>query len=321
MHVAWRRLLLVLVLGSPAAAGCRTRMLDEPDSQPADASSLPFDEAVVVDLERAPDLVRRRCRTHELAPVAFESFLPVQLPGARIGPSLLLRLGFPLRADCDVAGPLEVSAQPGFQATVTATQQVWKGTVDCGAPVIAYRTLVIEEPLVGAARTVNLRDGAPGANRVISLSFGSRIATNCADARALDTTCDGDCQCRATNASSRCVRFPDAVWRCALPCSSDVDCRGADGQTPLRCDATARLCVRCMPPDCGCTSDGDCPFGQGCGGGSCSPLAGPLDTACTCDADCPAGRLCTGMGRCLAACSSAKDCPLGAATCEGGACR
>ncbi len=88
---------------------------------------------------------------------------------------------------------------------------------------------------------------------------------------------------------------------CVPSCTGDDEC--PDGET---CESGT-----CTPGGCG--DDRDCPTGSICDGGSCTP------SECGRDVECPIGSVCDG-GRCTPGeCSSDVECPFGSA-CDGGWC-
>ena len=296
---------------------CRTRLPEAP---------VVMTDGGAVDLAAPPDLTTTVCRTHQILSLPLDEILPLQLPGTRVGTSLLVRIAFALRAGCDVVGDVSVRpmkpGSPAAPALVVITQRVWRGSNDCGATRTAWRTVSISEDDVGTATRILITDGAPGATRMLTVTIGTRAPADCMAARAEGAICEGDCQCRLGNAAMRCLRFADATLRCAEPCSEDVDCRPRGGMvSERRCDPNTRTCIACKAPDCGCASDGDCPFGQLCAAGFCLPAMPTAIGPCACDRDCSANQICDNAGSCQIPCTTIADCALPASTCDGARCR
>ncbi|MBN2495719.1 MAG: putative metal-binding motif-containing protein [Deltaproteobacteria bacterium] len=145
----------------------------------------------------------------------------------------------------------------------------------------------------------------------------------------IDGLCVVDFECR-TDADC-----PVGTWCIAGVCTSD-DCADADGDGYLDCardcdDSDASVhpgaaelcdgldndCDGLVDEGCGglpCQMNADCPRGQVCLGGLCTPMA------CSSDSDCPAGQVCwDGICSGAMACQADSDCPPGT-ICDAGLC-
>lgn len=164
----------------------------------------------------------------------------------------------------------------------------------------------------GTGGTVQARceaDDACGVGEVCNLDTGScRPGLDCTANPSACAFCGDamvDCGFGVAEAYCSAAGVCRRAKPACAPCTDDAECAEAASGLPSRC--ADGFCA---------TGCGACPPGFRCEAGGCVPIGGAAQCAgtvsCADDAEaCPDGQTCTGLGVCLALCSSDVQCPAG----------
>jgi hypothetical protein len=248
------------------------------------------------------------CTTHVFETVPVDMFQPVYFVYHQ-HQTVQVMLMVPLRAGCDLQGPVDVTLSPGNATDfVKVVAHRWRQVGgNCPAPERTPWVLALDDAGIGNLM-LQVSDGAPNATALpITLKIDPSANSSCNPQP--NDTCDADCQCiNKFGAAFACLN-----GNCDISCNRDSDC-ATDGNSPA-CNTAEGIPFGCGPaPQC----PASCPFGQSCDpkSGVCRPIPHqPFCTNCNCDIDCGPLGIC-GDGHCVSPCATSSDC-FGGVMCNG----
>ena len=230
---------------------------------------VPPTDAAMGDAADGPIMSSTPCRTHQILSVPLTD---IEVPAgseARVRSALMVRVSYLLRQGCDVPGDLNVRVMPGNATDfVVVTMRTWRGDRECGPAVSGSRIFWLDEGMGVTNQNLLISDGAPGGRQMLHVTLMAAPQATCNAGLPIGERCNADCEC----AEGRCA-WRAGVYVCGAPCAEDADCATRkDGRNS--CGSGVRsfgLCERCAD---GCCAVPECPFGQQCAAGYCTPRGG-----------------------------------------------